>query len=64
MLREVHQFHPNVGCRQAAGHLRTKGVEVRQERLRLTLKNLKNSEPIPMYLIRSLTHKKISTNAT
>ena len=40
MLREVHQFYPNVGHHCAVGHFRVKYVKVKQVRLRLMLKKI------------------------
>ena len=57
MLREVQQFHPNLECLCAVGHLRTKVLKVNQVRLRLILKNIKNYELIKMDVIRRRSHK-------
>ena len=45
MLRDVHQFQPNVACFFAVIHLRTKEINVKQVRLSLMLKILNIHNP-------------------
>ena len=63
MAREVHQFHEHIVYYYVAGHLRTKGIKVKQVGLRLMPKNLKNSEPISMDAIRRRSRSNRSSNA-
>ena len=63
ILREVHQFHPSVGCHNAVGNILTKGAKVKKVGFQLILKNIKNSQPIPMDVIRRRTHKNRITTA-
>ena len=46
ILREMQQFHPNMGFRCAVGHLRAKDVKVKQETLKLILKISKILSPL------------------
>ena len=64
MLCEVQQFRSNVGHHCAVGYLREKGVEAKQARLRLILKNIKNSDPIKMDFVTRQACKNRSASVT
>ena len=49
---EVHQFHKSFGYRYSVGHLRNKGIKVKQVKMWLTLKNIKNFQTVSMEVIR------------
>ena len=62
-MRQIQESHPNVGFRCALGHLRSKGLKAKKVRLRLTLKNLKNSQPIKMDVISRQARRNRKTNS-